>query len=99
MDTITASGKRLSLTAHADAVMLDPTGRGSVEYAKARVAIKKDFQENFKMNQPLAKRLRKQTRHIVVDHLKGKVSLKKSEDKKEKDYYIVTFPDGSVARL
>jgi hypothetical protein len=98
-DTIKANGQRTSLTPNADRILIDPTGRGSVEYAKARQAIQADFQLNFAMNQPLAKKMRKQSRHAIVDFLKGTVTLKQSAKAGEKPYYIVTFPDNSVARL
>jgi hypothetical protein len=106
---VTASGKRLSLTSSADAIIVDPGApRLSVEYAKARGAIQADFRENFKMNQPMAKRMRKEQKQIVIEHLKGKVS-KKTIEVGDKEYnkerggeqykMLVTFPDNSVARL
>ena len=98
-----STGKRVSLTPNCDQVFLDPNGRGSVEYARARKAIEADFKENFKMNQPLAKNLRRKSKHSVVETLKGKVSFKMVEDKKnpgkERKAYIVTFPDESIAYL
>lgn len=93
MNSINASGQSRSLTPHCDAVLLDPAGKGSVEYARARSAINEDFKLNYPGNQALAKRLRKSSKRTVVEFLKGKVSRNK-EDK-----LIVTFPDNSVAHL
>lgn len=106
---VTASGKRLSLTSNADTIIVDAGApRLSVEYAKCRGAIQADFRENFKMNQPMAKRMRREAKQIVIEHLKGKVS-KKTIEQSDPEYskerggeqykMLVTFPDGSVARL
>jgi hypothetical protein len=106
---VTASGKRLSLSSHADQIIIDSNApRLSVEYAKARDAIQADFRENFKMNQPMAKRMKRQSKETVIEFLGGKVS-KKVLTPEDKDYntkrggsqfkMLVTFPDNSVARL
>jgi hypothetical protein len=74
-------------------LFINPDGRGSVEYAKARVAINEDFRTIFEYNQALAKRTRKEAKRAMVQLLGGKVS------KNNKEKLIVTFPDNSVARL
>jgi hypothetical protein len=93
-ESINANGKRTSLSPHCDTIILDPNApKLSVEYAKARSAIAEDFKLNVKGNEPLAKRLRKQSKQEVVKFLNGKVS------KNPEGNLIVTFPDNSVARL
>lgn len=85
--------KRTSLTPNFDTLVLDPHGRGSVEYARARDAINQDYKLNFAGNQPLAKRYRKASKEAVVEYLKGTVG------KNKENKLIVTFPDGSIANL
>lgn len=93
--TINATGKRVSLTQHADKLFIDPNAkRLSVEYAKARNAWQADFKENFKMNEPMAKRMRRQMREATIEFLNGKVSKSEKTGK-----FIVTFPDNTVAVL
>jgi hypothetical protein len=97
---ITGSGERIkikgtSLTPNADMLVLtiDGSSRMSVEYAKARDAINKDHAILFASNQALAKKMRSNWKRRVVEALGGKVS------KNEKLNLIVTFKDGSIARL
>lgn len=104
MEVIQATtGKRVSLTPNLDKIFIDPTNRGSVEYARARNAINADFRVNFKMNQPLAIKLRRQSKRVAVEALNGTVSKKMVDDEKnpgkQRPVFIVTFPDKSVANL
>lgn len=104
---VTASGKEIkaevsSLTPNCDKMLLDKNApRLSVEYAKARMNINEDFKFVFSFNQPLAKKFRKEWKRNVVSFLDGKVSTKEEANKQGKmeKKIIVTFPDGSVARL
>lgn len=102
--------KRISLTPHCDELFIDLSApRLSVEYAKARSAIDADYNTNFKMNQPLAKNKRNQSKRNIIEAMGGKVSKKFLKDKdgnaifnnngKEKYQLIVTFPDHTVANL
>jgi hypothetical protein len=94
MTIVQASNPTKSLTPHLDQCFIDPKGpRLSLEYAKGRAALNEDFKFLFAMNEPLAKRKRKELRHALVELLGGKVSLN------EKKKHIVTFPDNTVARL
>ena len=93
MQTINAAGKQTELTPHCNNTLLNPEGKGSVEYARARSAINEDFKINFPRNEALAKRLRKESKRTVIEHLGGVVS--RNDEKK----LIVTFPDKSIARL
>lgn len=92
-ETIKANGTKVSLTPNCDKLVIDPEGRGSIEYARARNAINMDYSLLFRSNQALAKRLRREQKKTVVSFLKGEVS-KNGEGK-----LIVTFPDKTVARL
>jgi hypothetical protein len=98
-----STGKRISLTPNCDGVFIDPAGRGSVEYAKARTAIDADYRINFAMNQPLAKNKRRESKTAIINVLGGKVSSKMVEDKKDptkkRKQFIITFNDGSIANL
>ena len=91
--TISANGKQTELTPNCNATLLNPEGKGSVEYARARSAINEDFKLNFPRNEALAKRIRKESKRTVVSFLKGEVT-RNTENK-----LIVTFPDKSIARL
>ena len=113
-DTITATGKSISLTPHSDALFLNEDApKLSVEYAKARNAINADFRILVKGNVAMAKRIRRESKRAVTEFLKGKVSKKQdvirdkdnnpvldSEGKEQPETkFLVTFPDNSVARL
>ena len=113
-DTITATGKSISLTPNSDAMFLnEDASKLSVEYAKARNAINADFRILVKGNVALAKRIRRESKRTVVEFLKGKVSKKQdilrdkdnnpvldSDGKEQQEMkFLVTFPDNSVARL
>lgn len=98
---ITASGKTRSLTPHCDDVLVDPNAkRLSVEYARARASINEDYKLNFKGNQAMAERVRRQSKDTVIQYLGGKVAKKLVEkDGKKYTQLMVTFPDGSQANL
>jgi hypothetical protein len=92
---IDGRGNSVSLHAHCDKLYLDLTGAAkfSIEYAKARYAFNEDYKEMYKKNQALAKRLKKENRSIIIKAMGGVVS------KNDKDRFIITFPDASVATL
>ena len=82
---------------HFDKLVLDQNARKlSVEYAKARIAINEDYKLNFARNQALAKRIRRESKNVVIEVLGGKVSTKTEGNEKK---VLVTFPDQTVARI
>ena len=85
-----------------DKLVLDQNApKMSVEYAKARDAINEDYKLNYGRNVALAKRIRRESKNVVIEVLGGKVSTKTetmSNGKSEKKV-LITFPDNTVARI
>ena len=92
MKTINARGEQTELTPNCNLILLDPSERCSIQYAKARAGINADFQLNFPRNEALARRLHKDSKKAVIEALCG------VESKNDKQQTIVVFPDQSVAR-
>lgn len=101
-EQINASGKCVitSTTPNADKFFPNKNApKLSIEYAKGRAAIGEDFKQNLTFNVALAKRIKRQSKEVLINFLDGKVSKKQTDASKKGYTMIVTFPDGSVANL